>query len=94
VGSTLNVFDIYGPLSNSFIYRHFISLIWFSFISVKTVSSISVLAANKTSPVSLLKISFDKTFPIKNSSAKVISEALELVSSFICLAVILFPAST
>ena len=33
-------------------------------------------------------------FPIKNSSDKLISETLELVSSFICLAVILFPAST
>ena len=94
VVSTLNVFEIYGPLSNSLIYRQPISLISFALISDKTISSISVLAANKTSPVSLLKISLDKTFPYKNSSAIDISDAFELVSSFMCLAVILFPAST
>ena len=62
----------------------------FSLISPRMISSISVLAAKIISPVSSLMMSFDNTFPIKNSSAKVISDAFEPVSSLICLAVILF----
>ena len=94
VGSTLKVFDIYGPLSNSLIYKQEISCTLFSLSASSTTSSISVFAAKSTSPVSLLKISFDSTFPIKNSSAKVISFTLELDNSLICLPVILLPAST
>ena len=40
------------------------------------------------------KISSAKTLPIKNSSERVISLALEFVNSFMCRAVILLPAST
>ena len=74
--------------------RQEISFTLFSLRASSTTSSISVFATKSTSPVSLLKISFDRTFPIKNSSAKVISFTLALDNSFICLAVILLPAST
>ena len=63
-------------------------------ISSKTCSSISVFAENNTSPVSVLNISLDKTLPNRNSSERDIWDAFELVNSLICLAVILFPAST
>ena len=88
------MFDIYGPLSSSLIYKHLISEILFSFKISSISSLISVFAAKRTSPVSESNISLESTFPIKNSSDKVISDAFELVSSLICLAVILLPAST
>ena len=110
VGSTLNVLDIYGPLTNSLMYKHLISVIPFSLICSKASSSISVFAFKSgsrlflffISPVSLSifsssvleKISSAKTLPIKNSSERDISLAFELVNSLICLAVILLPAST
>ena len=94
VGSALSVLDIYGPLSNSLINKQEISFTLFSFSDSITTSSISVFATKRTSPVSLLKISLDRTFPIKNSSARVISLTFALDNSLICLAVILLPAST
>ena len=94
VGSALSVLDIYGPLSNSLINKQEISFTLFSFSDSITTSSISVFATKRTSPVSLLKISLDRTFPIKNSSARVISFTFALDNSLICLAVILLPAST
>ena len=94
VGSALSVFEIYGPLSNSLINKHEISLILFSFKASRTASSISVFATNKTSPVSLLKMSFERTLPKRNCSSNVISLTFAFDNSFICLAVILLPAST
>ena len=94
VGSALSVLDIYGPLSNSLINKQEISFTLFSLSDSITTSSISVFATKRTSPVSLLKISLDRTFPIKNSSARVISLTFALDNSLICLAVILLPAST
>ena len=60
----------------------------------KTASSISLLQAKVTSPVSSSKISFAVNFPSRYSFEKEISFSPESLSNFTCLAVTLLPAST
>ena len=94
VGSALNVVEIYGPLSNSFIYRHCNSDTFASFKDSIVVWSISVFAGTSTSPVSVLKTSFARTFPNRKSSATFREVILARSNSRTCLAVILLFAST
>ena len=59
-----------------------------------TASSISLLHAKVTSPVSSSNISLEVTFPKRYSFEKEISFSPESLSNLTCLAVTLLPAST